>query len=622
MPKSIDQSRWLSGFLLLLTAILYATSLGGDWIGDDILLVVNATCADSIEDIFAILRLESGQCNYRPLRYISYAFDNLLWGNDTPFGFRLTNLLIHLAACVVLFIIVQHFNPTQQIPWLIVGLFALHPVQVDSVAYVSGRRDVLMGLLYLLAVLAAMSSVANRPSNRIRSRLLAGAAFFACALALATKEMAISAPIVVVAILLIGDKWPLADSIKTRFHLRDLNKKLLKSWPPVLIAGVLSGGWLWYRGIQNPVSGLAGQLLGGDLGTHILTIFAVSSKYPEMLLVPIRLSGDYRPPVVDIPEGIWVVSVWIGIFWNATLLYWLYSSITKRHVTEAFGIAWYLVAMLPVSNIIPHHEYAAEHYLYIPIIGLSLTLSATLSRYIRRHPDRRPLITMLLVMLMTILAIRTATRISDYKNELSHANATLHWYPNSVRGHARRGLALLQKNDFDRARPSLEFVLASSPSDTVPRTDVLRELGIYYTNNGNYRLAERLLTEAQSLTDRQKRIDHHLAKLYVETDRLDDARQILERLFHQEPDDPIYCYFLASTALKQRDLQFADRIVQQCMTLTQSDLDVFLLGARIKVATKQFIDARELTQRVLDSEPTSAQRLEAIELWQQLQLKP
>jgi len=171
--------------LVVVVFICYANSLGNDFVFDDVFLVPTYSRVRNLSQLVQTL-LDS----YRPVRNISYAIDFLLWGLR-PFGFHLTNVLIHAANAVMLFLLIRRFSEKLSTAAVAALIFAVHPIQTDSVSYVSGRRDVLFTLFYLAAFHAYLSYRAKESRTWF--------VLFLCfwGLSLMSKEMAVSLPLVI-----------------------------------------------------------------------------------------------------------------------------------------------------------------------------------------------------------------------------------------------------------------------------------------------------------------------------------------------------------------------------------------------------------------------------------------
>ena len=131
--------------------ICYANSLGNGFVFDDQFLVPAYGRIRNLSQLVQTL-IES----YRPMRNVSYGIDFLVWGLK-PFGFHLTNVLIHAANTVLVFLLIRRFSAKLSTAVVAGLIFAVHPIQTDSVSYVSGRRDILFTLFYLAALHASLT---------------------------------------------------------------------------------------------------------------------------------------------------------------------------------------------------------------------------------------------------------------------------------------------------------------------------------------------------------------------------------------------------------------------------------------------------------------------------------
>ena len=132
----IQPVHYLSAALVVLCFLVYANSLGNDFVFDDNHLVLGSRRWLKLANILDLAR------SYRPVRNLSYAFDLALWG-DRPFGFHLTSVLIHSGVAVLVFLLIRRLTDRTLPAFLTALIFAVHPIQTDAVAYISGRRDVL-----------------------------------------------------------------------------------------------------------------------------------------------------------------------------------------------------------------------------------------------------------------------------------------------------------------------------------------------------------------------------------------------------------------------------------------------------------------------------------------------
>jgi tetratricopeptide (TPR) repeat protein len=589
---------WIVAGLFLVVIMAMAPALTGDWLGDDRFLVTKASCNQGIEHIPKIVLQEAGRCNYRPLRHISYAVDFSVWG-PSPLGYHLTNVLLHLATILVVFTVLRLFGLSLVFASVGAALFSLHPVQVDAVAYISGRRDVLMGLGYVLSVLGAVqiSRLSGRESTGAARAGWAALALVGAVVSVTSKEMGVSVVATITLLSVYGGYDGLRIGGKPS---QTLWRRILKHRWLLLALSVPAGMVVAWRAFLKPMSTVADSLFGGSLARHIATVLSTHARYGEIIVFPWRLAGDYAPPVIEIPSGLLSPLPLLGALWLGALVGLSTHFYQRGWLKASFGLAWYLVTMLPVSHIIPHHEIAAEHYLYIPLVGLALSVAALLQRGWSTHvedtsPRTRRVFTAMIVVVLVLLATRTFVRAFDYRSEISHAQATVAHFPASVRGRARLGLALLKEQGLEQAKPHLEYVLGTSFQGSA-RTDVLRALGQYFVAEGDYQKGSKLLAEYGSLRPKDRASLEALSKAYFETARIEAARNVNQRLVFIAPKNAEYRYKYALTAWLSGEQDTARIQIRRALALDAEHLDALLLGATL-TAESDRDEARSILER-------------------------
>lgn len=606
--------------LVAACAVVFMPALGGDWLGDDFHLITETSCNHGVENIPAMLAQEAGRCNYRVLRHISYALDYSVWGLN-PLGYHITNLVMHLLAVLLVYFSSLRLGLKRSFALFGAAIFALHPVQVDAVGYISGRRDVLMGLGYLLAFYGAIRlseslkepKNAQKPAKTAKPRVLwIILMLMGSVVTVATKEMGVTIAAVVALFFLLGGAKVLSDpSAATKTPWRRLWRY---RWLIVALAIPSAVVFLWY-GLLHPVSTVTGQLFGGTLELHLATIFSVHGRYVELILAPIRLAGDYSPSAIAIPEYIFNLPSLFGFLVIAGII-WAGISLYKRgRLRASFGLFWYLITMLPVSHIIPHHELAAEHYLYIPLAGLALVagdLAQAFWEKIQLDPAsvgdeeeaslvaaqqiaRRNILIVLMLLCTGALGARTFLRGADYQNDITHAGATVKYFPQSVRGRARLGLGLLKAEGFKEAEPHLSFVLGTNFQGSA-RRDVLRVLGRYFVEHDDYQKSLKLLEEYRELSPGDKGTLAALSKAYFELGDLPAALKLNRELVERWPESAEYRYKLAVTAWILKEVELAQEQVNEALKLEPEDVDSLLLAANIALLERPQ-EARRLLTR-------------------------
>lgn len=315
--------------------------------------------------------------NWHPLTWLSHMTDCQFFGLDAG-GPHMVNVAFHCANAILLFLLLQALmrngpeaSPRQtDLFWrnvFVVGLFALHPLRVESVAWISERKDVLSAFFGLLSLLCYANYARGSGHPRLSLSYRGAVIFFLCSLL--SKPMLVTLPL----IMLLLDFWPLhrfnapaprtlsdgrsdAASIFQRFLLAE-------KWPFFLLTAIFCGITLV---AQQP--GLPGQNL--PLGTRIESVAVNYAGYIEKLLWPQNLSFLYLRQDA-IPAGQWVPALVILLLITA-----LVCCVRRRYPALLVGWLWFVIALLPVCGLVSLGRLSiADRYTYIPGIGFYLMVT-------------------------------------------------------------------------------------------------------------------------------------------------------------------------------------------------------------------------------------------------------
>lgn len=371
------RTRWTALALAVLAAGIYAHAAGNRFALDDEFIVVQNQRAHQIDSIPALVRNPYWPDSparlglYRPLTVATYALEWDLWDGN-PLPFHLTNIALHALVTVLTFLLLV---PLVGRPGAAAGaaVFAVHPVHVEAVANVVGRAELLATAFVLAAALLYQHLRADRtePPGR-RHRLWGGAVAVAVLyfLGLASKEIAVTLPGLLV-VLEAGRGRPVEGS-----SWRAVVGRLWGRWPVFLsLAGALAV-YLWVRSgvlgtpVGNDAAGFLQPLTGGE---RLLSAVAVWPEYLRLMLFPAHLAADYSPGVLMPVTGFGLRAA-LGLLVGG-LAVGVGVAVWRRERAIALGVAWFAVAVFPVSNlVIPIGVLLAERTLYLPSVGLALAV--------------------------------------------------------------------------------------------------------------------------------------------------------------------------------------------------------------------------------------------------------
>jgi protein O-mannosyl-transferase len=300
--------------------------------------------------------------NWHPVTWISHALDWQLFGPD-PTGHHVTSLLLHMLSVVVLFWFLAEVTRSPVRAFLAATLFAVHPVSVESVAWIAERKNVLCGLFFLLALLA-YAGYARRP-RVIRYSLVA----LLFGVGLAAKAMVVTFPFV----LLLLDFWPLQRIRNLTQPSQTFPAPQLPIWKIVLE----KVPWLALA-IADCAVTLIAQRKAGAIRSAIQFPFflrvenAVVSyaTYVWNAAWPMHLSVLYPFPSAGLP--VW--RVLLSAAFLASVSVWVYRE-RSRHPYLLTGWCWFLGMLVPVLGLVQVGEQGmADRYAYLPLIGIYVAL--------------------------------------------------------------------------------------------------------------------------------------------------------------------------------------------------------------------------------------------------------
>ena len=449
-------------FLVLAVFFVYFNSLPNDFIFDDVPLVQNSLWITS-GNFADILR------SYRPLRYVSYALDYRIFGMD-PTGFRLMNIIYHTISVLALFWVLKMFGLTKRAAFVAALIFAVHPVNTDAVAYISGRRDVLMGLFYILSIgcffkfYRTVSPAEREKIGNVKKQWgMLILSLVLMVVSISSKEMGATIPLVF--IMYAGYKDGAALLKKPWFYCVAMVFLLLFSFFALL---AISGGGSALVSLEGV------SFHGNSPEVHYLTAATIFLHYLKLTVFPWKLILDNAgyPLVLD-----WNFEVFFSILSMFVLVFIMWSLLTTsrknrtnstaerletRH-SIAFWILFFIVSLAPVLQIIPLHEIVAVHYLYVPIIGFC-AIAGILFDYFAGADEvalsqmfdfsknrKRAVAALCITLLFSLFSIRTISRNFEMKNIWTVLHADAEKQPLSFRGLFTIGAEYLNMKFPDKA---------------------------------------------------------------------------------------------------------------------------------------------------------------------------
>ncbi len=371
--------------LFTLSFSLYFNSLFGNFVWDDHYLIdENPKISDpaSIPHFFtkdfwinSSVNFQSGF--YRPVVLLSFFFNANLWDNN-PLGFHLFNIVLHGFNGILVYLLFLSLGSRSLVAFLAGFFFVLHPIQTETVAFISDVGDILVVFFLLLScrfyILSANSR--SRKGNVFLSVLF-------LLLAMLSKENAMIGFLLIALI-----DW---------FFVSKADGKLFQKRLPALSLYVLATvAFIILRvailGKNNAVTVLdnvryVSILPAFDLWSHILTTIKIIALYLKLLVLPLELSIAY---VVLPAVSLFSFDVFFAVILVLSLLILIFICTRENKRWIAFAFAWFFLTILPISNLIPISNTIAERFLYLPMVGYAFLL-ANCVNYLREWAVKRKL---------------------------------------------------------------------------------------------------------------------------------------------------------------------------------------------------------------------------------------
>ncbi len=445
-PKEAPKpSGWIAPLVALAAIIPYVNTSTLGFVGDDSRLILENPAIRSLAGVLSFFGFSGGLPEPRAVRMISYGIDFAI-GGESPWIYHISNVLYHVVATLLVLALARRI--IGETGALVAALvFAVHPVHSEAVASLAGRKDILVTIFSLLGVLSFVRFYERGgvwPFLGLTSCFAAG--FFA-------KETAVVVPVLALAV-------PLGlEANRPKSRIRRL-------WAPLgLLAGsfVLAaitvfvfrisafagdGPWLWH---------------GGSWARTLLTIPRLIARYVGLLVVPWGLQADYSfdaiPISVSAFEPDWIIAA-AFVLLAATLVAWW----SRRDQRAGFAAIWIAASLLPVLQLVPHHELFAERYLYLPSVGLALLGGLAFEKLRRR---RIPLLAPVAVLLALAAVARTLVHNLVFQDFETVARSVAEVAPRCARAQYNLGLFLIQEGKEEEGLAHLRAAVEPGPGGFV-----------------------------------------------------------------------------------------------------------------------------------------------------------
>ncbi len=552
-----------------------------------------------------------------PVTYVTRMADFQLYGANAG-GHHVTNVLLHMATAILLFLLLRRMTGRLWSAAFVAAVFAIHPLRVESVAWVVERKDVLSGLFFMLTLWAWLDYVERRtppPEGRPDPGKIPAAAgsrrwifsyclaLFFFTLGLLSKSMLVTLPCV----MLLLDFWPLrrlpaGDLASVRYEFRTWLGLILEKTPfLVLSAGSSVATALTETNVVSAAHHLSPLW---RFGNYLLgyAVYLKHTVYPAGLVL-VYPHSETNPS--------------LGSVGLASFLLLLISAIAvtgrRKHPYLLVGWLWYLGMFVPVILTMQATQNArADRYTYLPQIGLLIMITWGAGELTARWRRRRLVLGSAAAAILAALAVAAHIQTTYWKDSVSVWTRTLACTPENYFAENCLGSALNNQGHWDEAVQHLQRSLQFNPHPDNIQARV--NLGIALINQG--KMDEAISQFEQTLQINPHAIEAHyyLGDILAAQDKLDEAIPHYEQALQFRPDysdnnfnytDAHYGLALALAGLHK----WAEAVphFEQALHLKVDETDARYLLAVKLAARKKWDAAIELYQQVLQRKPDFAE---------------
>jgi len=517
-------------FILILipafSLLLYLNTTHGKFVYDDFKIIVENCFIKEwkyfpkifTKDYFTI----SGEMSYRPIVTISYFIDYAIW-HLNPFGFHLTNIILHTLNTVLFYLFLNAVIQNKRIVLLSTLFFITHLALLETINCVGYREDLLSATFLLASLIYFVKSdtILYKKREKKQFTLYYAISLIAYLGALFSKEMAITLPLLLLLFVIFSDQklWP----------------GIVKRFKGIYIGYIaVSLFYIIIRFIVFRNHELKAAYQPGGFLVNTFTMIKILASYIKLSFFPFNLNADYVVPLVKTPlEGSFILSITFLIS-----IFIIFAILTKLRNMFACWMAWFFIMILPVMNILPIGNIMAERYLYIPAMGFCVVKGILIYRITDRTLSPRviPLRRIVQLVLVTLIiggyGFSIIWKNGDWRDELTLWTKTILRSPNSHRAHCNLGNVYMESGFIEMAHMEYQTALNINPKNA----NVHSNLGTVYSKKDIIDKAFTEYKEAIRLDSDYAQPHNNLGNIYFNQGHIDQARAEYEEALRIKPN--------------------------------------------------------------------------------------
>ena len=523
--------------------------------------------------------------NWHPLTWLSHMLDCELYGLN-PMGHHWTNLIFHMVTTIILFLVLERMTGAIWRSAFVAALFALHPLHVESVAWVSERKDVLSAFFGFLTIAAYYRYVKATDFKNYALVIVF------LSLGLMAKPMLVTFPFV----LLLLDFWPLKrfhfnndylfqSERTTHYGSKGIYRLILEKIPlfiPVVISCVLT--------FLAQKSEGAVQALGSlSLINRIANALVSYVNYVLKMFWPSKLAVFYPHPGNTLPA--WQI---FGSALLITCTCFLAIRAAKKYPYIVVGLFWYLGTLVPVIGLVQVGEQAmADRYTYIPLIGLFIIVAWGVSDLFRKWHYQKIYSGVFAMIILSALTARTFFQVGHWKNGVTLFEHAIKVTENNYKAHNNLAAAL-EPLDLDRAIFHYKEALKIYPKYVL----ALNNIGISLYNKGNYDEAVSYFTKVLKIDPQKIDARMDMANLFFLQAKPEKAILQYKEILKTDSENAKAHYNLAYILSAQKKIDQAEYHYKETLKINPKHEkahynlgNIMLKQGKLKEAFTHFADA-------------------------------
>jgi tetratricopeptide (TPR) repeat protein len=573
--------------------------------------------------------------NWHPLTWISHMLDIEMFGLN-PGMHHLTNVFLHILNSILLFLVFERMTGALLRSAVVAALFALHPIHVESVAWISERKDVLSTFFWMLTMLAYHWYVMNKTISRY---LLVALLF---GLGLMAKPMLVTLPFV----LLLLDFWPLRRN-ELAFRLASTDSRHEQNlWPdinlpgalllilektPLIVMAIIAGSETFYA---QWVGGAVNSLGQVHIAMRVQNAITSYVAYLWKMIWPMHLAVFYPYP--------WhfntvVVAACLIFLTMVTLTVLI---VGKRMPYLATGWLWYLGTLVPVIGIIKvGSQSMADRYTYIPFIGIFVMVVWGLRDIFYRWSYGKAALGSLALIILALLTWATSIQVATWKNSeilfshalavtgdnylahdnlgvalfdrgdvdgaIKHYRESIRLRRNYVNAQCNLGVALAKKKQYAEAFAHYRECLRIKPG----YSEAYYNMGVALADLGRKDEAVKQYTEVMKNYPRHENAHRNLGLLLAEKGNFDEAIEHYYKALDADPDNVGTRINLADSLLKQGNIEEALIQVEDALKIDPKNLNLCMKLTEIQLKRHNDLGAISAYQKALRIYPKTIKAL-------------